>query len=121
MFSSNHASSLGRRLSTGLRLIRSFLLLEDDCDVDWEVDRDEPSKTHRCGARPPASRELSERPHHPHRMALRSRLDARRPGLVVPSEQLCLCPLPGGKARDERGPQRGSRITTGSVREAIDR
>ena len=27
-----------------LRLTRSFLLLEDDYDVDWEVDRDEPRR-----------------------------------------------------------------------------
>src|ERR1019366_5432607 len=39
-----------------VRLIRSFLLLEDDYDVDWEVDRDE---------QPPAA--------HPHRTQLRGR------------------------------------------------
>jgi hypothetical protein len=64
---------------------------------------------------------VPEREDHPHRVALRSRLDARRPGLVLPREQVCLCPLPARSERHERGTQRGSRITTGSVREVIDR
>ena len=50
-----------------LRLARSFLLLEDDYDVDWEVDQDEPARDapHRaplrggCGA-PPASRDRAD-------------------------------------------------------------
>ena len=44
-----------------LRLTRSFLLLEDDYDVDWEVDRNEPAETL-----------------HPHRVALRGH---SRPGV----------------------------------------
>jgi len=64
-------SSLARRALDALRLTRSFLTLEDDYAVDWEVDRDEPSR---------------EAP-HPHRVPLRgdlfagdeaSRLRARR-------------------------------------------
>jgi hypothetical protein len=117
VFSSNDTQSLSRSFFTGLRLIRSFLLLEDDHNVDWEVDGNEPTRTLGCGARP-ARWGVPEREDHPHRVALRSRLGARRPGLVVPREQVCLCPLP---ARSDRSTQRDSRIATGSVREVIDR
>jgi hypothetical protein len=54
MFATATTSKLARRTLYALRLTRSFLLLEDDYDVDWEVDPDEP------------------RAHdHPHRAALR--------------------------------------------------
>ena len=63
-----------------VRLIRSFLLLEDDYDVDWEVDRDE---------QPPAA--------HPHRTQLRGRGTAapRRCGGLSQPTHLCLAPIEG--------------------------
>ncbi|MGH2879761.1 MAG: hypothetical protein ACRDK4_09185 [Solirubrobacteraceae bacterium] len=57
---------------SALRLVRSFLLLEDDYDVDWEVDQDE----------------------HPHRRPARVAVRDRRPGAVGQREQVCSCPLP---------------------------
>jgi len=76
MFPSS-SSSLARRALDALRLTRSFLTLEDDYSVDWEVDRDEPSR---------------EAP-HPHRAPLRGGLVRRRPGESAPSPQLCLSPI----------------------------
>src|ERR1700729_2192741 len=70
-------SSLARRALDALRLTRSFLTLEDDYAVDWEVDRDEPSR---------------EAP-HPHRVPLRGGSIRRRPGEPAPEPQLCLCPV----------------------------
>lgn len=119
MFPCIYTPLLARRLLGALRVIRSFLLLEDDYDVDWEVGRDEPVESSMCGGRPPG-REVPDRGDHPHRIALRSRLDTRRPGMAAPREQVCLCPLPRRERRGERDPQRGSRITTGGVRVAID-
>jgi hypothetical protein len=71
-------SSLARRALDALRLTRSFLTLEDDYDVDWEVDnRDEPSR---------------EAP-HPHRAPLRGGSVRRRPGQPAPRPQVCLSPI----------------------------
>jgi hypothetical protein len=120
MFYPTDKPSPTRRLLGALHLIRSFLLLEDDYDVDWEVDRDEPVESAGCRLRP-ADWSEPERGAHPHRRALRSRLDTRRSGVAAPREQVCLCPLPPRNRRGERGAQRGSRITTGSSRVAIDR
>jgi hypothetical protein len=105
MFCSSDTPTFSRRLLGALRLVRSFLLLEDDYEVDWEVDRDEWAEQsgfvwEGCDGR----REPREGV-HPHRMALRSQLGARRPGTVVPHEQICLCPV-GGRAR--AGVSRGS-------------
>jgi hypothetical protein len=77
MFPSNDrqrpsTASPAPRLVGTLRLIRSFLLLEDDYEVDWEVGQDE----------------------HPHRRPARARRGARRPGAVEQAEQVCSCPLP---------------------------
>jgi hypothetical protein len=120
---------LARRLLGALLTTRSFLLLEDDHDVDWEVDGDEPTGPQARGLR--SSTRSEAHGHggvHPHRMALRSRIGERRPGAGVPREQVCLCPLPPRAERPGAcgpqslsGSQRGSRITTGSVRVAIDR
>jgi hypothetical protein len=120
MFPSTDTPPFARCLLGALQLIRSFLLLEDDYDIDWEVDQDEPIESPMCGSRLSAENE-SNRCNHPHRVALRSRLGARRPGVPAPREQVCLCPLPPRGLRDERYAQRGSKITTGSVRVAIDR
>jgi hypothetical protein len=120
MFSSTDTPPFARRLLGALHLIRSFLLLEDDYDVDWEVDQDKPIELPVRSSRLSARNE-SDRSDHPHRMVLQSRLGARRAGIPVPREQVCLCPLPPQGRRGERDPQRGSRITTGIVRVAIDR
>jgi hypothetical protein len=104
MFSSTDTPPLARRLLGALEVIRSFLLLEDDYDVDWEVDQDEPIESHTRGSRLSA-RDVTGHGNHPHRMALRSRLDVRRPGVPVPREQVCLCPVSG---RARAGVTRGS-------------
>jgi hypothetical protein len=54
MFSSLRTSPLAQRTLGALDLARSFLMLEDDYGVDWEVDRNEP-----------------DTPVHPHRAPLR--------------------------------------------------
>lgn len=118
MFSPTNTPALGRRLFGALGLIRSFLLLEDHYECDWEVGQDElhtihPSRRETAGVRPNQD--------HPHRLALQSRLGARRPGVPTPREQVCLCPLPPRTRRIERDPQRGSRITTGRDRVVTDR
>jgi hypothetical protein len=94
MFCSTRTSTLAQRALGALRLSRSFLLLEDDDDVDWEVDRDE----------------HIEAP-HPHRAPLRGRFRPRRPGEQPASPQVCISPLQPreertGCARDRPGPSR---------------
>jgi hypothetical protein len=76
MFPRPTNSTLAQRALGALRLTRSFLLLEDDREVDWEVDQDE---------RAPAS--------HPHRTALRGRLSRRRPGQPPPGPHVCISPV----------------------------
>ncbi len=97
MFSSTNPSPLARRLFGALDLVRSFLLLEDDYDVDWEVDQDELVEASGCGSRS-SDWNGPERGDHPHRVVLQSRLSMRRPGVPVAREQVCLCPV-GGRAR----------------------
>ncbi|HEY5344634.1 MAG TPA: hypothetical protein VIJ66_13375 [Solirubrobacteraceae bacterium] len=70
-------SALARRALDALRLTRSFLTLEDDYAVDWEVDWDEPSG------------EAT----HPHRAPLRRGVVPRRPGEPAPAASLCLSPV----------------------------
>jgi hypothetical protein len=122
MFPLQDTPPLARRLLGGLRLIRSFLLLEDDYDVDWEVDRDELE----MDEIDPDRRETAwEEPweDHPHRFALRSRLCSRRPGVPAPREQVCLCPLPRRVALHPDGgdPQRAANLTSGRDRSTIHR
>ena len=82
MFPSTKSSKLAQRTLGALRLTRSFLLLEDDYDVDWEVDWDEPvTQT------------------HPHRVPLRGRTSSRRStprraGQPAPGEHVCISPVP---------------------------
>ena len=76
MFPSARNSPLAQRAFSALRLARSFLLLEDDYDVDWEVDPDEHSQAP-----------------HPHRVPLRASLPARRAGTPAPANHVCLCPV----------------------------
>jgi hypothetical protein len=83
MFASTNSSTLAQRTLGALRLTRSLLLLEDDYDVDWEVDLDEPQT------------QMT----HPHRVSLRGsgsrsrRLASRRAGQTPPACQHCLSPI----------------------------
>jgi hypothetical protein len=81
MFCMPRTSTLAQRVTGALALTRSFLLLEDDCEVDWEVDRSEHNRVA-----------------HPHRRALRGRETPRRPGRLPHREQVCLCPQRRGEA-----------------------
>jgi hypothetical protein len=101
MFPSPHTSPFAKRVVSALLWTRSFLLLEDDYEVDWEVDRDELG--------------------HPHRASLGSRLGDRRPGAVTPREMACLCPVAQRERRGGETGGRGSRMSTGIARVAIDR
>jgi hypothetical protein len=76
MFPTARTSTLAQRALDALRLTRSFLLLEDGHDVDWEVDQDEHLQAI-----------------HPHRAPLRGRHGARRPGQPAPSAHVCLSPV----------------------------
>jgi hypothetical protein len=81
MFSQARTSRLGQRTLDAFGLVRSFLLLEDDYDVDWEVDQEERVEVD-----------------HPHRAALRrgviaERLAHRRPGQLETPAQICLSPV----------------------------
>ena len=87
MFPKANASTLTQRALAGLWLCRSFLMLEDDDDVDWEV-----GWTERA--------ELDE---HPHRAALRerrcSRQAPRRPGEPSRAVHVCVTPIRGTAPR----------------------
>jgi hypothetical protein len=92
MFAKTRTSKLAQRTLGALRLTHSFLLLEDDYDVDWEVDRDE---------------ELTQS--HPHRVPLRGparhlrSMPSRRKG-EVPSRTLpCLSPIGSACERSADG------------------
>jgi hypothetical protein len=81
MFSLIRTSKLAQRTLGAARLTRSFLWLEDDYDVDWEVDQDQRSALD-----------------HPHRAALRrgvieKRLARRRPGQPDTPAQVCVSPV----------------------------
>jgi hypothetical protein len=95
MFSSLRTSLLAQRTLGALDLARSFLLLEDDHGVDWEVDRNEPFT-----------------PVHPYRTPLRRRSRARRPGEGAPARQDCITPTFYG------APQGATRWNAGATRES---
>ena len=89
MFSPTRTSALAQRALGALRLTRSFLLLEDDYDVDWEVDPDEHFRRRirtgcRCAAACPTAARASP---------LRGRL-------------LSTCADPGSARRHAAAPQR---------------
>jgi hypothetical protein len=76
------SSKLAQRTFGALRLTRSFLLLEDDYHVDWEVDHDEPltqKHPHRASLRGPASRSRNA--------------SDRRPGEADSAPTICLSPV----------------------------
>src|SRR5438128_2955979 len=82
MFPSLRTFALAQRALAAFRLTGSFLLLEDDDRVDWEVDGSEPA-----GARPD-------------RAPLRERITATRPtlrraGQPVGAAQICISPVDG--------------------------
>ncbi len=87
------------RLVKALRLIRSFLLLEDDYEVDWEVDCSERANRRRRdgGGRPrPDGFRTGASPgrEHPHREPLRRAREERRrrrAGAVAGPDHACLC------------------------------
>jgi hypothetical protein len=98
MFCSSRTSPLAQRALGALRLTRSFLLLEDDYDVDWEVDPNEHLQAP-----------------HPHRAPLRGRTRVRRQGQPAPTAHVCLCPVEGSRAASR--PRRpGDRTGSGSSR-----
>jgi len=91
MFPSAKTSKLAQRSLGALRLTRSFLMLEDDYDVDWEVDEDEPTQA------------------HPHRVPLRESrrwrsASARRPGALAPPDTVCLSPVTPANGPARRAP-----------------
>jgi hypothetical protein len=90
-------TTLAQRTLGALRLTRSFLLLEDDYDVDWEVDLDR-------------GESLAQR-EHPHRRALRGpggrRRRARRPGTISPAPQHCISPIGGSESGTQERTSRG--------------
>jgi hypothetical protein len=113
MFSSLRTSPLAQRALGALDMARSFLLLEDDHGVDWEVDRNEPST-----------------PVHPHRAPLR-RGSLRRAGMLTAPQQDCISPTFYGRPTVRRSARvkregdsparRGSRAGRTETRTARDR
>ncbi len=108
MFATARTSKLAQRTLGALRLTHSFLTLEDDYDVDWEVDRDE-----------------IQTQAHPHRASLRGpgrrsrRAAQRRSGQVPDRAHVCLTPVretPAAAPRSRRQPacagfcRQGSRL-----------
>jgi hypothetical protein len=94
MFSSTRTSDVRQRALGALSLARSFLLLEDDYEVDWEVGQDERFELE-----------------HPHRAALTlraipDRLAFRRPGGTVPGRHICLSPVDRPARSFQRRPVR---------------
>lgn len=102
MFPRRTPSPLTRRARTALSLARSFLLLEDDYDIDWEVDQDETgrdrSKIDGISDRPARGRASVD---HPHRAVLRGRPARVRAGQPAPAPHVCMSPV-------ERMPEAGT-------------
>jgi len=96
MFCSSRTSTLAQRALGALRLTRSFLLLEDDYDVDWEVDQSE-----------------HLRAPHPHRVPLRGRVSVRRGGQPPAREHVCLCPV--GQPHAKPRPRRAAAVRAGDA------
>jgi hypothetical protein len=97
MFPPSPPSKLAQRALGALRIARSFLLLEDDYDVDWEVDQDE--------LRPVS---------HPHRAPLRRGSAWRRPGQLPAPTHMCVAPVdrvPGTSPRRRKVRPAGDRVS----------
>jgi hypothetical protein len=114
MFPRSTPSPLTRRARNALSLARSFLLLEDDYDVDWEVDQDESgqdrSKIDGISDRPargrrdatgdgggypdmPDAGRRRAQARHPHRASLRRRSARERAGQPLARPHVCLSPV----------------------------
>ncbi len=112
MFPPTPKNKLAQRALGALRVARSFLLLEDDYEVDWEVGQDERTAVP-----------------HPHRAPLRGGCAQRRAGLVPARPQACLSPVackdaaPNGARshRAERSNERGQLEPTSSCKARIAR
>jgi len=150
VFCSARTSTLTQRAREALALARAFLLLEDDETVGWEVDQEERiaerpepewARAHRASLRTGLAGGALDR--WSCTAAGRGRA-SRRGGQPAPPPQVCLCPVESGArhrtaatpepargltwrhpasraAADAGAAQRGSRITTGSSRVAIER
>ncbi|MGA2455309.1 MAG: hypothetical protein ABSG93_17490 [Solirubrobacteraceae bacterium] len=104
MFPPAPKTKLAQRALGAVRVARSFLLLEDDYEVDWEVGQDEPRHAP-----------------HPHRAPLRRGSARRRPGQLPAPAQPCLSPVgsvapasllwPGRRVERGTGPARGTSPT----------
>ncbi|HEY1688174.1 MAG TPA: hypothetical protein VGF95_04855 [Solirubrobacteraceae bacterium] len=110
MFPNARNSRIADLTCAALSLARSFLLLEDDDCVDWEVD--------------PNELEGMEEG-HPHREPLRGRPShARRAGQPPSPAQVCLCPIgrnAGQLARSARPIGFGAGLTNRSAGSAGQR
>jgi hypothetical protein len=96
MFPRTPKSKLAQRALGAVRVARSFLLLEDDYEVDWEVGQDEP-----------------RRAPHPHRAPLRRGCARRRPGQIPAPAQLCLSPVGRSAPAEPLGrSRRAERVST---------
>lgn len=108
MFPRSTPSPLTRRARNALSLARSFLLLEDDYDVDWEVDQDESGRgdaRERQVVIASAGRGAAAGL-HPHRRPLQGRSARERAGRPAPAPQVCLSPVPhASRRRIERSPE----------------
>jgi hypothetical protein len=116
-----------QRLVGALRLIRSFLLLEDDYDVDWEVDRDELANRHQDGRERARTGIGLSSAAHLHREPLRANGEERRrrrAGAVAGPDHVCLCALSDGdpsvdrrvsvsRSQRRRRTERGDRTSLG--------
>jgi hypothetical protein len=99
MFPTARTPKLAQLALGALRVAHSFLLLEDDREVDWEVDEDEPTP-----------------PPHPHRGLLRRRRVERRPGTPVPTYHVCLSPVECRGTLHARAHARRAQESGGSAR-----
>jgi len=117
MFPWSTPSPLARRTHDAFSLARSFLLLEDDYDVDWEVDQDEPGQGEARergdaafgGDDSPRARVSAGLHPHPHRMPLYRRSARKRAGQPDSPAHVCLCPVPHAlRRRIDRSREGGS-------------
>jgi hypothetical protein len=99
MFPPTPPSKLAQRALGALRITRSFLLLEDDHDVDWEVDQDE-------------YRPVS----HPHRAPLRRGSTRRRPGQLPALTHACVSPVDRVPGASQAVQPRRRKVRTGGER-----
>jgi hypothetical protein len=102
MFAKANSSRLAQHSLGALRIARSFLLLEDDYEVDWEVDVDErPTQTHphRAPLRGPGNRS-------------RRQTRRRRAGQGEPARHVCVSPV-GAAPHALRASRERPRCATG--------